>query len=96
MLLPLRYHLDAIGGSKAQQDVVHLTLIDAALRVPDQVPLSVLWRVCGGLDDRRNTSRDFLRRSHCETLERIVAVVHSDVIRPVFQYACHRGAANYL
>lgn len=37
LLLPLRYHLAAIGGSKAQQDVVHLTLLDAALRLPDQV-----------------------------------------------------------
>eukprot|EP00903_Cladosiphon_okamuranus_P020596 g18906.t1 len=36
LLLPLRYHLAAIGGSKAQQDVVHLTLLDAALRLPDQ------------------------------------------------------------
>lgn len=37
LLLPLRYHLDAIGGSKAQQDVVHLTLLDAALRLPEKV-----------------------------------------------------------
>lgn len=36
-LLPLRYHLGTIGGSKAQQDVAHLTLVDAALRLPDQV-----------------------------------------------------------
>ena len=37
ILLPLRYHVQAIGGSKAQQDVVNITLIDAALRLPDQV-----------------------------------------------------------
>ncbi|CAM9616170.1 unnamed protein product [Laminaria digitata] len=36
ILLPLRYHVHAIGGSKAQQDVVNITLIDAALRLPDQ------------------------------------------------------------
>eukprot|EP00752_Nemacystus_decipiens_P009858 g8795.t1 len=36
LLLPLRYHLAAIGGSKAQQDVVYLTLLDAALRLRDQ------------------------------------------------------------
>ncbi|CAM9645825.1 unnamed protein product [Pylaiella littoralis] len=35
-LLPLRYHLGTIGGSRAQQDVAHLTLVDAALRLPDQ------------------------------------------------------------
>lgn len=40
LLLPLRYHLDAIGGSKAQQDVVHLTLLDAALRIPEKVRCS--------------------------------------------------------
>lgn len=37
LLLPLRYHLDAIGGSRDQQDVVKLTLIDAALRLQDPV-----------------------------------------------------------
>ena len=37
ILLPLRHHLGAIGGSKGQQDVVHVTLIDAALRLPDVV-----------------------------------------------------------
>lgn len=36
-LLPLRYHVGDIGGSRAQEDVVHLTLIDAASRIPDQV-----------------------------------------------------------
>lgn len=45
-LLPLRYHLDAIGGSKAQQDVVHVTLVDAAMRLPDQVCLCT-WVCCG-------------------------------------------------
>lgn len=37
ILLPLRYHISALGGSKGQQDVVNLTLIDAALRLPDLV-----------------------------------------------------------
>lgn len=37
ILLPLRHHLGAMGGSKGQQDVVHVTLIDAALRLPDVV-----------------------------------------------------------
>lgn len=45
-LLPLRYHLDAIGGSRTQQDVVHVTLLDAALRLPDQVRTS--YSVGGG------------------------------------------------
>ncbi|CAN0041415.1 unnamed protein product [Ectocarpus sp. 4 AP-2014] len=40
LLLPLRYHLDAIGGSKAQQDVVHLTLLDAALRLPQKATVA--------------------------------------------------------
>lgn len=35
-LLPLRYHVGDIGGSRAQEDVVHLTLVDAASRIPDQ------------------------------------------------------------
>lgn len=48
-LLPVRYHISAIGGSQAQQDVVNITLIDAALRLPDHVrPVVETGTIQGG------------------------------------------------
>ncbi|CAM9228679.1 unnamed protein product [Scytosiphon promiscuus] len=80
LLLPLRHHLDAIGGSKAQQDVFHLTLQDAALRLPDQAVARTLvcerrlqrptsgraWEAFGTVMEREGRMREaFEARKMC-------------------------------
>lgn len=66
-LLPLRHHVGAIGGSKAQQDFLHLTLIDAALRLQDQVrvdfacPILEIGVCVSGSGPVRENSIAFLR-----------------------------------
>lgn len=37
LLLPLRYHADVVGGSKAQRDIINLTLLEAAVRLESQI-----------------------------------------------------------
>ena len=36
LLMPVRYRAHIFGGSHAQRDIVHRTLIEAALRAPDR------------------------------------------------------------
>ena len=36
LLMPVRYRAHAFGGSHAQRDIVHRTLIEAALRLSDR------------------------------------------------------------
>jgi tetratricopeptide (TPR) repeat protein len=42
LLMPVRYRAHIFGGSHAQRDVVHRTLIDAALRAPDRALATAL------------------------------------------------------
>ena len=48
LLLPLRQHAHAIGGSHAQRDVINLTLMEAALRYVYVVRKLVLHRFATG------------------------------------------------
>ncbi len=36
LLMPVRYRANLFGGSHAQRDIIHRTLIEAALRTPDK------------------------------------------------------------